>query len=573
MATPAAPVSTPAAPAAPSAPAASAPTSQPAAPPAAAPSTDSGAPPAAGGAGAPPPAAPPAEPKNTDFANTRDGQIDFLAAHKKWEAEKAKAPAAPPAADPKAVADQLGAQPGEQPKPAEGAQPADAKPAEGAAKPAEDAATATPKAIADLLEAKPERKAFLEGDPDLKGMLFANARRLAAIEPIAEKFPTVADADFAIEHSAAMVGLKTASMQLIDNPEAAGTVLDMLDQQFAMVDKDGKPVLGADGKPTFAADRQPFIDAVVSREVTGYKNQFTREHTELEQKLKTGVYPNEAARAQDQKRLDDLDYALAWADMWDQIKSGEFFRAAVPEVPADASPEFKAWAEEERKRIAEESKKLDEKKSGQNKAERQAQTTEFKGQVRNDMGSIAGKVIGEQLKQVIESGVYIPEFYLQEKYIDPKTGQPANTSAIAARIFMAFENELMRPGSRTLMEIAQHELLPANEQTRAIRREYYQKKAAELLTGEKGLIQKEIDRIQGLVKVDAKRQEERLKERNKAASPEPATAGSQLPSTQNEQQLLAQAEEEAKKQPIFASASPGDKQAMILTAYHRIKRK
>lgn len=185
------------------------------------------------------------------------------------------------------------------------------------------------------------------------------------------------------------------------------------------------------------------------------------------------------------------------------------------------------------------------------------------------MGGIAGKVIGEELKAKIESGVYIPEFYMQEKYVDPATGKPTNTAAIVARIFMNFENELMKPGSRTLMEITQHELLPANDQTREVRKRYYQQKAAHLLPD---IIKKEVKRIQDLVKVDQGKLEERFNKRKEVVQAEPNTGGSGLVSAASEQQLRQQAEEAASKIPTFANASPGDKQAMILTQLHRLRK-
>jgi hypothetical protein len=467
----------------------------------------------------------------------------------------------------KSIADNLGAQPGDQP--AEAKPEGEAKPAEQPKPEAKPDATALPKQLADLLAAKPERQAFFDADPELKGAFFGNARRLAAIEPIAEIVPTVADAQFMAEHTAALIGMKTASMRMIDMPETAPQVLDMLDQQFAIMDKDGKPVLGADGKPTYAEDHRPFLNAVVGREVNQYKNQFNAERQQLEAKLKSGVYPNEAAKALDQARFDKLELASLWADMWEQIQSGEFFQTDAPEVPVDATPEFKAWAEAEKTRLAREKEEIEGKKTGANKEARQASKQQFQSSVRADMGGIAGKVIGEELKAQIESGVYIPEFYMQEKYVDPATGKPTNTAAIVARIFMNFENELMKRGSRTLMEIAQHERLPENDQTREIRKQYYQQKAAQLLPD---IIKKEVKRIQDLVKVDQGKLEERFNKRKEVAQAEPNTGGSGLASAASEQQLIKQAEEAASKIPSFATASPGDKQGMILTQLHRLRK-
>ena len=456
--------------------------------------------------------------------------------------------------------------PGQADKPAE---PAAAKPADAApAKPADEPAP-TPKEFDDFVNAKPERKAALEADPELKGKVFGMARQLAKADEVLKLVPTRADAEFMQENTAAMVGLKTASMRLSYDPDSAPAVLDMLDSQFTVVDAAGKPVMGADGKPTFAPDRKPFIDAVVGRELTAHNQRFTSEIGGLKAKLAGGVYPNEAAKAIDQRRLDNLEYAQMCCEVLPMILSGEYFKDEAPEIPQDASPEFKAWAEAERKRIDDAAKALDDRKSGASKEQRQQARAQYQSAVRGDMGGVTGKIIGERLREIVDSGVYIPAFALQEKYIDPSNGQPTNTSALVARVFMKFENELMKPGSRTSWEIAQHELLPENDQTRAHRKDWYQRKAAEMIPD---LLQEEVGRIQKLVEVDQADQAERARKRAAAAQPEPASAGSQLPHAATEEQLNARAEELAKAEPTFANASPGDKQAMIITKRHQLRR-
>jgi hypothetical protein len=550
MATPSVPAAPPAAPAAAPSTTAPAASSTPAAPPASV-ETPVAAPVA--------PAAPAGPPKNTDFPDSAEGQVQFLAKLKEYEKANPAKPAAEAAA---AIADSLGAQPGEK-KP----EPAAAKP-EGEAQPAppKPDPTAVPKAIADLLEAKPERKAFVDADPELKGILFGNARRLAAIEPIAQIVPTVEDANFMAEHTSAMVGLQTASMRMIDMPETAPQVLEMLDRQFAVTDKDGKPVVGADGKPTYAEDRRPFLDAIVNREVQAYRQQFTGEIAQLKTKLASGVYPNEAAKAMDTARLERLELANLWTDMYDQIRTGDIFKQDAPEVPENADPAFKTWAEAEKKRIADENAALEAKKQGASKEQRTAEKTQFNGQVRETYAKHCGQIIGETLKQHLDSGGYIPEFYLQQKHVNPATGEETKTSALVVRIFTKFENDLMKPGSRTLKEIVQHELLPPTPQTKEIRDNYYKRQAADMLPG---IINAEIKRIEELVKVDNEKQGKRLQERQAVVQPEPAT-GSGKSGIQSREQKMQTAEANAKRNPTFAAASDDDKQARILTEYHRL---
>ena len=562
----------PSTPSAPAAPAASAP-----APSAPAPAATSSAPPVAPPAGAQAPAAAPAavaavaagapaaapEPKNTDFPNDGPGQVKFLTEHRKWEQAAKAVPAAAAEPNPAAVAASLGAQPGEAeaPKPGEPATAAVPAPAP----------APTPQALDSLLEKTPALKAMLDAPEHkaAKDALFDMSRRLAAAGPIVEMFPTKGDADFAVQHTQELLALKTASMRAAVDPANLPQALDLFDQQFQVVNDKGEPVMDAEGKPSYAADRRTFLNGLIDREVSSYQQQFQTDLEGLRQKLATGSYPNEAARALDQDRLDKLDLAVTWAAMWEQIKDGSILKSTPPEIPADADPAFRAWAERERAEIAEREAALERQRQEAQGHEKGQKNAQFEYQVRTDAGAIAGRLIGETLRQAIDAGTYIPESYLQEKHFDRAARKETNTSAIAVRIYDAFEDELHRVGSRNLMEMAQHELLPQNDQTRAIRKDWFQRKAAEIIPR---LVKKEIDRIQALVGIDQSKQAERERARAQGAQREPATGGSSLPSGTTEAQLRTQAEEAAKKLPGYAEASAGDKQARMLTQLHRLRK-
>lgn len=443
------------------------------------------------------------------------------------------------------------------------------KPAQPAAQPAgQNAEVPTPKALADMMAETPELKTLFDQKPEVKGKFFAMARKLAEIEPIAEIFPSLGDAQYAQENAAALIGMQTASMRAANDPKMLPGLLDMFDKQFAFVDEKGQPVLDAQGKPTFAPDRQVFIDGLINREQTATRTNVQQQYDSLKQKLGSQAYPNPAAKALDEKRLENLDYALTALQIMDQIRTGEFFEPDAPALPADASEEMKAWFQQEQENIKKQRDELQGKKDASSQEQKTQERTTFNTKVRNAWGNAAGRAVGEQLKQKIDAGVYIPEFYLQEKWIDPKTGQETNAPAIGVRIFNAIENELMKEGSRTARTIAEHEMLPVGEKTERIRNDWYAARAAELAPK---FVQKEIERIQKLVKADHDKLEKQLGERSKAAQPEPQSAGTQN-AGQTQEQLLSQAEEAAKKLPEWKLADSSTKQAMVLTQLHRLRK-
>ena len=513
--------------------------------------------------GAPPaaqqPAATAAAPKATDFPNTQAGQYDFLKALNQYGREH-------PEGAPKPVDAQ--AAPGPEAVPAEAAQAVAGEMKPGEAPPAAEAAPATPRQLADLMEKTPEFGAFMEAHPEVKGPVFALARKLAEVEPILAIAPTVGDAEFLRDTSTSMMALKTASLRTIENPESVPEFLNLFDSQFAQVDGEGKPVADAQGRPVLDADHAAVVNGLVNREMGKFRSQFATEIEQIKGRL-GGYYPNEAEKTLDTKRLQNLELADLAFQVIDQVRSGEYFETEMPAPPADATQEQKAWFERQKAELDRQREELKATKDGATKEQRTAAAAAFNTSVRNDLGMTAGRVIGEALKAIEEAGVYIPEMYKQEKYRDP-SGKEWNTPRIAAELFIAFENELMKPGSRTLLEITQHQLLPQNEQTKKIRQDYYARKAAEMIPQ---IVQKEVDRIQKLVKVDQSKQSEMLAARRQAAGPEPMTGGSSLPSGASDQQVMAAAEEAAKKLPEWGAANPRDRQAMLITQVHKMRKR
>jgi hypothetical protein len=514
----------------------------------------------------------------TDFPNTPDGQAEFISARHKHLADvragkvpaavpqppaagAPQAPAADPAAQEAAEAAHAAAGPG-------GADPNAAQP--GAPDPnAQPAGDVTPQSLAEMMTAKPALKDFFEANPDVNGPIFNMARENAKLKSIAELVPSRADAEFMADHSAALVGLKTAAMRAVDDPAMVPEVLKQFDQQFAYVNDKGEPVLTPDGKPSYAPDHKVFTNAIMDREVKGYIDRYQSEFDGLKNKV-NGVYPSAQAKALDEARLENLDYAITALKVLDQIRSGEFFQEEAPQLPADATPEMRDYFERQKADLKRQRDELENRTNGQKTEARQRERTEFRAQVNADKGSIAGRIIGEQIKQAIDSGVYIPEFYLQEKARD-NNGNELNVSALAARIYDQFEKTLTRPGSRSLMTVAEHEMLPVGQQSREIRSAWHKERASEIIPE---LVKAEIQRIQGLVEKDRAKQGNLAEARRNATGPEPVSAAgsNNLPSPMSESQLRSKAEEIAKTRDGWADASPSDKQARLVTEYNRLRR-
>jgi hypothetical protein len=423
--------------------------------------------------------------------------------------------------------------------------------------------------MAKLLEGKPERKAFLDGDPEFKAAVFETSRQMAEAKPILDMVPTVDDARFMQENTAAMVGMRRSAMLAVEDTSSLPQFFEQFDSQFAVVDKDGNPVLDAAGKPSYAADREIIVGGLVGREMERVSAELTPQIEQLKRQLATGVYPNEAAKAMAQKQLEDMEWGAQLIGLLPAVLDGSFLKQVAPEIPGDASAEFKTWAEGERKRIDEDNAKLDEKKRDTGKETRKTERAQFESSIRGESARGAGDIIGTALKAEMDGGVYIPEFYLQEKWRDPATGQDSNTSALAMKVFTQFEKQLRQPGSRTLMTITEHELLPRTPQTKEMRSTWYRQQAAKIIPG---LVKAEVERIQQLVQVDQDKLAGQHRQRQQVAQPEPNSGSSSLPQGLTENQLTTRAEELASKRPDWAGANRGERQALILTERKRIQR-
>ncbi|MGA8727383.1 MAG: hypothetical protein WB608_01425 [Terracidiphilus sp.] len=392
-------IAAPAAPAA-AAPAVSAPAVE---TPAAAPQTPSveAAPqsePVAAPAAASTPAAP-AEPKQEEFEGDVEG---FLIAHSAWER-------------------------GDEQKPAE----AETKPPEAETKPAEvetkieedqpwapePEEAITPEALNALAQKAPELQAAMDASPEVKNALFQMARINAKAAPILEVFPNVESAKFAAEAAGTFVNIRTGFMEAVDSPESFPTVFAQFADEFALKDKDGKPVMDAEGNPQYEEDFHMLNDYIVD----------TYHNVEIED-LTAALAANQFTSEADRENADMALQALKFVQDWKSGKIG----TEKPDL-SSLSPEAKAYYEKKEREIEAREAALGGKEKNQSKTEKAAERATYETSVSRKVGGAVGKRLGDMLSEREKTGVFVPSYVLTAK--DPQSG----ISVFAKNLLEKFE--------------------------------------------------------------------------------------------------------------------------------------
>jgi hypothetical protein len=216
-----------------------------------------------------------------------------------------------PAPDPAAVA-AAAAAPAEVAKPEDAAaevKPEDQAAKDAAAKAAEDEYTfdldeprpaVDPEQLSKIADEKPEFKQLLESDPELKELLYHNAREAAEVKQFREFFPDVQSAKFAHENATTFIDVRDT---FLGSTTADGTkaTLQKMAQLAIERDEQGNPIIDPlTGQAKIGDDFYGFLDH--TRDIN---MQYDRE--ELQQRLTANQYPNDAARERDQIAAAALD--------------------------------------------------------------------------------------------------------------------------------------------------------------------------------------------------------------------------------------------------------------------------
>ncbi len=339
----------------PSVPATSAPAATPAAAPVEVPSAEP-----TGTTEATPAAAAPAiaggEPKQTDF----EGDIvGFLEAHNEWERKQSgEKPAAAET-------------PAEEAAPAGEEKPAEEQPA-GEEKPwaPEPEQSLTPESLSALASKSPELQAAFDASPEVKNAIYAMARTNAKAAPILEVFPNLESAQFAAQQAGTAVNLRSGFLEAADNPEQFPAAFEQFADEFAIKDKDGKPVLDAEGNPTYGDDFHMLNDYIVD-------TYHDVEIQDLESQIQADKFGSEEQRERADMALQALKFIKDWR------KGGG--DSAKPDL-SGLSPEARAYYEQKEREISEREAALGQQGKAQNADQRKAERATYEKDVLSTVG-------------------------------------------------------------------------------------------------------------------------------------------------------------------------------------------
>lgn len=319
---------------------------------------------------------------------------------------------------------------------AQGTPPVDpAKPAE---VPPPAAAAATPAKLDEWASKSPELKAAFEKNPELHTEMMELARGYEAAKPVLDIVSTAEEATFAVEHANRLVSIQAASMLGADDPAEMGRAIDMVVDMFKERDAEGKEVMGADGKAKLGPDFKPFSRGFATREMTELSSGAEASIAAIKARL-AGVYPNEEAKAADATALQNAEYEKAAFDfVASKLANPADGPTQLPSLPANATPEQVEF----QKKLEAQQKDLDAKAGKQTSEGRKAARVADNAAVQASFEKGVNDAINARIADMQTRGEYLPEFVLNDKWINPQTGQPTKISDFAARAYLEVVNKI-----------------------------------------------------------------------------------------------------------------------------------
>lgn len=485
----------------------------------------------------------------------------FIEAREKWAAENPEAAEAADAARRQAAAADGAAHPdGEMPA-AEPAQPEQRQDGEANAG-AIAAAGALPEAFAQALEKDAALKTAFNANPEALALVMESARTAERMRAVEEIFSTREEAEFAQGHANTMLDLRHNFLLGVEDPEAAAMGWNGLKEQFRETDEKGNPVNDAAGNPVYGRDFETGLLTPAATEKVGSLATGARAKAEeLKQRAASGVFPNEAAKAEATRAAEEADLRASAAELVAEMLKGDGAEPGLPELDPDATPAQRAYQE----RLRKEREELDGVKKTQGR-EAQAKTTrEFEGKMRLTWQAGVGESIDNFLKEARERGEVIPDYILTRKWIDPVTKQQTTVPSLAVEILNEYDARVNSiPGVKDKLQQLQR-LGPAGEQQRAA----YNAELREKYLGP--IMKRHVKEIQDGIRASQTAEQQRREELNKVARPEAKTSSAGAPEPLTPEQLQKRAQELAQKDPEWATADSETRTRILMVARTRVQ--
>jgi hypothetical protein len=490
-------------------------------------------------------------PKSSDYPNTQEGLNDFIHANSEWSTAHPEQAEAIRAAK---IAAEDGVQP--EAKPADATAEAVAK-AEGD-KPAEPAkpavAVATPAIIDEWTGKSPELKAAFEKSPELRDAVMGMARENEAAKPILEIVSTKEEAQFAVENANRLVSLQANWMLGADDPDMLNSAWDQTVEMFKERDANGAEVKGADGKAKLGADFKPFVRKAASTAMQDMADSATAQVAAIEARL-AGVYPNDEARTADTEALDNAKYEKAAFDfVMHKLNNPEEGATKLPALPANATDEQKAF----QKKLEDQQRELDSRTGKNTVAERKAASKALNTEVQKTYEAGVNTFIETKIAEMKERGEYLPDFVLQDKWINPQTQKVTNLSAFGVKIYVALNDKINKNPVHNAKLLSLEAMGAAGKEARLA-----EVKRLQALYLPK-IFEAEVTRIQNGIRENNNKKKEPVPAAT-AARVEPQSQATVVPGGMSQAEVRAWAETEVKKDPGYAAMSPTDREALTIS--------
>lgn len=402
----------------------------------------------------------------------------------------------------------------------------------------------------------PELKAVFEKHPEKLAQVMEMARSLEASKGITDIVGTPEEAQFAVEHANRLVSLQSSWMLSGEDPEMIGPAWEQTVEMFKERDKDGKEIL-ENGKPKLASDFRPFVRKAATSALEPFIESESAQIAALTQKL-AGNYPTEEARAVDAKALEEANYNKAAFDYVLAKLNGGNEEGKLPSLPPNATPEQIAF----QKQLEERQRDLDAKTGKTATADRKAARAQLDRAVQTEYEGAINRQIETRINAMKDRGEYLPEFVLNDKWINPATGKQTNVSAFGMKIYQQLNDKINgNPIHRA--KLASYQALGAGGKDARVAEV---NRLVNLYLPK--IFDAEVARIHnGIRELSGKKPAAPANGTATAPRAEPSTRAAVVPSGMDGDQALTWARTEAAKQPGFRSMSSQQREELIMSLY------